>query len=305
MALIDFFKRLKKNSGIEFEVETEVVQPPRKEEKPKVVPLSMGELDNVKWEELASKLKAERILPPSYDKKPVRIKITLSKSGDPMAELEFRSTTSDSYRVLRITENQVYESVNSPVGFLSNTEMTDVWKKFRDDVKQKNALNQRFEIYGFKEQRKNLKRELDNLSKLDDLFEREAEFLDKYKNTRFASFGEYFDENYLPTFVVDQGEEIDLDAEMVTPFTPKTLEFCVSKLTAEAKLQEASVMNVFVEKCNELQTASIYKTGNWDKTIKKLVQVLSELEPQKTSVYIGAERNGVVQISEINPKNNE
>ena len=280
--------------------------PVKKIEVPKVVNLSMGEFEDIKWEEFAAKLKGERILPPSYEKKPAKVKVTLSKTGNPMAIVEFRSTTSDSYRVLMVLENEVYESINSPAAWLKNNSMTEIWKLFRDDVKYRNKFNQRLESYGFVQQRKNLEKELKNLSKLDDLFDREVEFLDKYKDCRFASFGEYFDENYLPTFVIDQGDEVDLDIEMVTPFTPKTLEFCVSKLTQKAKEDEASFIGDFVEKCEEIQTASIYKTGKWNKTITRLVDVLRELNPQKATGSLGSEKeDDAVQIDEDSPKSKE
>lgn len=275
MGLFDWLKKVK-NSGIDFEVETETLkeinsqtQEAKNEE---FAPFSMAEFEEINYAKLASILKEKRLLPPSYNKNPTSVKVLLSKRCDPMVDVTFSSTTSDSFRIYRILENEIYESVNG-YGFLPNTELLAVWKDFRDKEKYKNQVEQKSEIWKIKEQAKALQKEADRLYYIDEVFDAEINFLKKYKNCRFVSFGEYCDVNYLPCFLIEGDEDVLKDK--VTPFTPKTLEFCVSKLTEEAKEYEALYLSEFVDKCRELRVASIYRNYDaWDKTIARLVNVI-------------------------------
>ena len=116
---------------------------------------------------------------------------------------------------------------------------------------------------------------------MDMLFEEEKKFLERHKDDTFEFFGYLYSERETPFFVAPEKEQAEnvRTAEMVTPFSPKTLEFCVLRLNEEEKYinaEDEESLESFVQRCNKIASQSIYKTDKWEKTINLLVEILKK-----------------------------
>jgi len=257
----------------------------KKNEKPTEIirELSLLELGEIDWSKFGARLKQEQLLPPSYDRIPTKVTIGLSKKNKPKVELVFSSKTSDSYRTIMIcNDNEVFEYTNGAINQPTRTELVKTWRRFKEHV-----------IYGFdhdnineaneiKKQGQKLKEEAELMMNIETIFEEEKKFLENHKNDKYEFFGYMFDEETeIPFFVApeeDQAEGYHI-ATKVTPFTPKTLEFCVSKLNDDEKYSEAEdqeSLDFFIKKCEKIASYSIYTTNKWEKTINLLVQMLTK-----------------------------
>lgn len=83
------------------------------------------------WLKLGKDFKKHQCLPPSYQTKPSRVRVYNDKNGNSCATLTFESTSSDSYRIVRITDAGVYVCVNNQTNGLRDEEMTVVWNNFK------------------------------------------------------------------------------------------------------------------------------------------------------------------------------
>lgn len=255
-------------------------------EKPKekfIEKLSLLELSEINWSDFGAKLKQEQLLPPSYDRHPTSVKFRLSKTNKPVAEIVFNSKTSDSYRTIVIhDDNDVFEYTNGAQNMPTRKELVDVWQDFKRGQKLKISHNKHIESINIKNKANRLKRTAESMLNIDELFADELEFLENHKNDVFDFFGYMLDEEREIPFFVTTSEQSDDEysvEEMVTPFSPKTLEFCVSRLTDEEKyciVEDETSLKDFVSKCKNIATNSIYETDKWDKTINLLTDMLKE-----------------------------
>ena len=262
---------------------TKTVVPKAKQTKENDRELSLLELGEINWIEFGARLKQEQLLPPSYDRKPTKVNISLSKQNKPKVELVFNSKTSDSYRTIMIcNDNEIYEYTNGAINQPTRLELKTTWNKFKEHVIYGINHNNKEEVNKIRKQGEELRDRAEKMMNIDMIFNDEQEFLKKHKNDTYEFFGYmYDDEKEIPFFVLpakEQSENVHL-AEMVTPFTPKTLEFCVSKLNDEEKYSNAEdedSINCFIQKCKNIATKSIYQTDKWDKTINILVEMLKK-----------------------------
>ena len=89
MGFLDKLKKTKKIGQKQENQENQFVE----EKTQFVADISMYELEKANWEEFAGILKANKILPNSYIKKPASVDVKLSKKGQPMVLLTFNSAT--------------------------------------------------------------------------------------------------------------------------------------------------------------------------------------------------------------------
>jgi len=244
--------------------------------------LTLLELGEVDWTEFGSRLKQSQLLPPSYDRKPSKVNISLHTDNSPKVEIVFNSKTTDSYRTFKIYNNRIHEFVNGSNEANTRQEIIDEWKRFKKHIIYLLDRNNKNEIYEIKKKGEQLQQEALSLMNIEMLFEEEKKFLDRHKDDVYNFFGYMFDsEKEIPFFVApvkEQSENVQT-AEMVTPFSPKTLEFCVLKLTDEEKFSNAEdeeSIESFIQRCNQIKKYSIYKTEKWDDTIEILVRILKQ-----------------------------
>lgn len=104
----------------------------------------------------------------------------------------------------------------------------------------------------------------------------EKEFLEQNLTFDFFGFLNFGDE--IPVFVEKSCEE--LEAEIVYPYTPTMLKYCVKNLTKESKISEASDLDFFKEKCNIIAKKALYQEESWEDTINYLSSYIKEYSDQ-------------------------
>ena len=163
MGLLDRLFKRKQEEKIE--EKNEVIVP--KIEERKYVELNTGNITNlypdglplmvleyIDYSKFGVMLKQERLLPPSYEAKPIKVEID-NNYGKPRVVLTFKSKTSESERLVGITGYMVsYErKINQPIRVMEvNPLMIAVWRRFAEYVMWKWERGYRFEL--FDQQRK-------------------------------------------------------------------------------------------------------------------------------------------------------
>lgn len=142
MGLLDKLFKRKKEEQIE-EIKTELNEDARKtsffepsvmEKYPEGLPLTV--LEYLDYSKFGAMLKQERLLPPSYDRKPIKVEID-GVFDKPRVILTFKSKTSDSERMYSIYGYSVAASAKSrdSITILEvNHLMAEVWRNFAEKV---------------------------------------------------------------------------------------------------------------------------------------------------------------------------
>jgi len=115
-------------------IEIGYIKPSLAEKYPEGLPLNV--LQIIDYKKFGAMLKKEQLLPPSYDRNPIKVEID-EKFGGPRVILTFKSETSDSERVVSIYGYTVaYSSkINTPITILEvNNFMSEVWREFAEHV---------------------------------------------------------------------------------------------------------------------------------------------------------------------------
>lgn len=92
--------------------------------------LDLSTLTEENWHTLGKEFKKHQCLPPSYKTKPANIQIIKDKQEEITARITFLSTTSDNYRLVILSNNDVYVCVNNQNSGIRDEEMTRVWNNF-------------------------------------------------------------------------------------------------------------------------------------------------------------------------------
>ena len=269
MKFIDKIRR-KKTETIEEEKIAE--KQTKTEQKPFVADISMFELERADWVKFAGELKKNRILPNSYIKKPADVKVSLGENNRPMILLTFKSATSNSVRELLLLQDKVYQSVNGAMYNGGNQELIKLWEKFREDIRYSNYIRTNREGYFHKMRGEKMMKMAEKLKGMDNIYILEQAFLEKYKDAIFDDFGNDFSfEIYetIPTFECLERTEDGkyLNTEKVTPFSPRTLELCISKMTNGCRAEQGEYVPDFTKKCRRIQELSCYESPDWDRVI--------------------------------------
>jgi len=101
---------------------------------PKGLPRNV--LEVIDYSKFGAMLKSERLLAPSYDKRPINVEID-NRYGSPRVILTFKSTKSENVRFVSIMGFSVSYSkkINTELTILEvNLEMTAVWREFAEQV---------------------------------------------------------------------------------------------------------------------------------------------------------------------------
>lgn len=265
MNFLDMFKRKPKTEEVKKEEQ-------QTQKAPFVADISMFELENANWKRFAGILKQNRVLPNSYIKQPTEIKVSLGKNNRPMALLTFNSATSNSVRELLLLQDGVFQSVNGAIDDGKNQELNKLWKKFQEEIRYGNYINTNRAGYFHKMRGERMKKMAEKLLGMDNIYVLEQEFLEKYKDAYFDDFGNEFSFDIyqtVPAFecIERTPEGKYLNTEKVTPFSPRTLEFCISKMTNGARAEQGEYVPDFTKKCRRIQELSCFESDDWDKVI--------------------------------------
>lgn len=287
MGFFDFLKPKKQpeEAKVEPPVEVKFVED---QQKTKYVPeLSMLELSEVDWAEFGARLKAQNLLPGSYNTTPINVKVSLTEQNIPCAIVTFASSTTDSTRRIEVYDRFVRrcgKSNDNP----ESVSMSQVWRDYQDFVHCVINLKHRREVVMHKQKAKFLKGIDGNNQELieifenfDKFFEKEDKFLGTHKNDTFDILS-YHGENDLPC-VAKCTSIGKISSDHIVPFSPKTLEFCVARLAEEEKHYIAHDIESFKEKCKRIENASPYQNKDWQKTVDLLCEVILERYKDKTT----------------------
>ena len=145
MAEIEFNNKTKKTVNNKKDEEKE---PPMLTDNTRVIPgtgnvvnvypdgLPRNVLEAIDYKKFGAMLKQEQLLPPSYDKKPVKVEIG-DWCGFPRVFLTFKSKTSESFRIVGICRYSVAYStrMDKPIKVMeTNPLMIPVWHRFAESV---------------------------------------------------------------------------------------------------------------------------------------------------------------------------
>ena len=278
--ITDVLKKFNKQSEDSKEELQELSQEQEDKKEPFVADISLYEFENVNWTEFGTMLKQNKILPNSYIKEPAEIEVKIGKQGHPMVILTFNSATSSSVRKYMLLQDGAFQDINGVMDDGKNPELIRVWNNFKDEIKYRNFLNTNREEYFQKSAADRTIKIAERTKKtLEDLYNKEQLFLEKYKDAIFDGFhyqrleledGNYVRYGELPQFIILKKIEDGkyMDGEGVIPFTPRTLEFCILHMTNGQKIEDGKYPEDFEKKCRQLQAFSGYNSEDWDKVIK-------------------------------------
>ena len=105
-------------------------------------------LEVIDYSKFGAMLKQEQLLPPSYDRKPVKVEIE-DVCGSSSVILTFKSKTTESYRLVGIYKYYVSYStrMNKPVKIMENNPLfIPIWRRFAESVMYKWENGYRFGI---------------------------------------------------------------------------------------------------------------------------------------------------------------
>ena len=281
MGIIDFFKKKKikdtelNNEKLNVEVEKQAM------ENEKFIPdISLYDFENTDWLEFGRLLKQNKLLPNSYNKKPSEVVVKLSKAGQPMVLLTFKSETSNSVRKFMLLQNQAFQYVNDAIGDGKNQELNNIWNNFKDDIRLTREIITKRTIFKNIQEAESMIESAKKKMQYRNIDKKEQAFLKEYRYAEFDDFcnmpinGNIIDT--IPSFVpLGSSEHKEVNRlKPAVPFSPKTLEFCILHMTNGEKTEHGEYVEEFEQMCRELQEYSCYESENWDQVIeigKKLV----------------------------------
>ena len=283
MGILEFLqKKRDKENEIDFAVKSEN----KVEQKEKFVSdLSYIELQSADWAKFAGILKREGVLSNSYDKNPMDINYSIAKDNSPVVELTFQSKTSDSVRKVQLLKEHAYLYVNGKIEespeSQRNVILNKLWRNFQNKLRYHSMLETNREGFAHARRGARLFIESQKMMDMKDIYDREQEFLEKYKDAKFEDFcySAIFEKdrtgfvNYageLPKFIplkeTEDGHYASGDPAI--PFTPRTLEYCILHMTNGQKIEDGEYLFNFEEKCRKLQKYSCFESEDWDKVIE-------------------------------------
>ena len=109
-------------------------------------------LEYLDYGKFGALLKQDQLLPPSYDRRPIKVDID-EDYGKPRVILTFKSKTSDSWRMVSISGYCVTYSqkINQPITILEvNEQMSKVWCEFAERTMYLWERGYRFELLDYK-----------------------------------------------------------------------------------------------------------------------------------------------------------
>ena len=241
--------------------------------------ISLHQLKNADWEKFGSILKQNKILPNSYIKQPTAVEIKTTTNARPMVLLTFNSSTSNSVRRFKLLQDGAFQYINGTIDDGKNQELLNIWNKFKDEIRYLYFLNtNREETLQTLEANRTIKTAERTINTLKNLYNQEQAFLEKYKDFVFHDFnyrtlilddGAVIRYGELPQFTaLKRLSNVSIDGERVLPFTPKTLEFCILRMTNCLKIEEGEQLENFEKKCRQIQAFSGYESEDWGNVIE-------------------------------------
>ena len=272
---MSFIKNIFKNNVELEQVRGKEIEEPPKE--PFVADITTYELQDADWNKFGSMLKQNRVLPNSYIKRPVDVKVSASKNGSPMVLVTFNSATSTSVRKFLLLQDRAFQYVNDAIDDGKDVKLNTIWQQFQDDIRYISMLEANREGGFHKARGERMMKTAERIINYEHFYELEQAFLEKYKDATFMDFGHYFSDK--PSYFV-KAEYLDggrrVRGESVVPFSPKTLEFCILKMSDDLKIYEGYCISDFVRKCKKLQEYSAFESDAWDKVIEFGKELVTE-----------------------------
>ncbi len=279
MSIIDYFRRKSVD-----EKENLILEEEQKQEK-FVSDLSFVELQKTDWKSFAGVLKDNGVLSASYDKSPISVEYSIARDNSPMVELTFKSNTSDSIRKVQLYRDRAYLYVNGAIEAFPETQRNKdlgaIWENFQNRIRYNNMIDTNREGFFHSRRGTRLILEAQKMINMQDVYDREQEFLEKNKDVKFDGFcysaifekdetGRFNYAGELPKFVplIEKEDGYFVDGEPVIPFTPRTLEYCILHMTKGQKIEDGEYLDGFEEKCRKLQKYSCFESEDWDKVIE-------------------------------------
>lgn len=265
------FNKQNKNNLLEQEVTIQEQIAPKE---PFVAENSIYELEDTDWLEFGRILKQNKVLPNSYLKNPSKVEVKSSKNGKPIVVLTFNSATSNSVRKFMLLPDKAFQYINGAIDDGKNQTLNNIWKAFQDRIKLVREIKLKRESYQNVLRAEEMLEDAKKMMTYRNIYQLEQSFLEKYKNVRFREFcyipaGKCIIDT-IPAFIPlndsENGENKFLDPAV--PFSPKTLEFCIVRMTKEKKTELGEYTEDFEDMCRELQENSCYESENWDRVIE-------------------------------------
>ena len=197
------------------------------------------------------------------------MQVSLDENNRPKIRLTFESATSTSVREIELTQDSAVQYINGIIsGGIKNQDLISAWKTFQEEIRYYNKLETNREGYFSKLKGDKLMKVAKKLQGMCDIYEREEKFLEKYKDADFDEFT-YGTLYTPPMFIPYERDEKGMIeyGEGVVPFTPRTLELCIIRMTDNCKAEAGLFLREFEQRCKKIAEESCFSSENWDKVI--------------------------------------
>lgn len=272
MRLKDLFTRKKDNKNIESEQEIESI------EIPKYYEISLLRMLDADWRFFGARLMLKGVIPSVFDQHPKSVKLGIAWNNTPYVELTYKSRKDDDSKTFRLYQEDA-KCVIDGTWETNNEELLNLWKNFKNYLQGLEFIsrNQNIQYHTrmvddmFKEYPDQKPDAID----FDEFYKKEDEFINEHKYTIFESFGCIEDEYAFAEHKIDLGSETHF-MNCVKPFSPRTLEYCVLRLSSEEKDKIRQDIDLFQSKCMGVALSSSFVTEDWERTINLLVDVVGK-----------------------------
>ena len=236
---------------------------------------SLLDLLDANWRSFGCRLMIKNVLPANFSQNPSSVKVGVSDDKKPYAEVTYKDRRTGEMMTYKIYQN--FATIVNKTGLeVSNEVLEEVWREFRRYLsasavikKQEDLQHHRMLESDYNQQQETKIAPLD----LKNFEKREEQFLLKYKDIEFDSFGLYNDIGLFAGCEVDSFGGVK-NFTIAKPFSPRTLEFCVNHLSKEAKNKEYEDEDKFKLKCTDVAIKSSYLSRDWERLTNILFEVL-------------------------------
>ena len=236
---------------------------------------SLMELLDADWRFFGGRLMMKEILPANFSQKPDVVKVGLAINNSPYAEVTYKDRKTGDSRTYKLYQKTA-RFVNGSNWETKNDALEEAWGEFRRYLSAVVNIRKQSDI-AYHQLAENAYNQFGNMKTepldFDDLYKREVEFLEKYQEVKFDTFGAYGDVALFACCEVDADGRVQ-DFHTVKPFSPRILEFCVARLTNEAKNKELENEEAFRTKCLEVALNSPFMSKDWERLPDVLFSVL-------------------------------
>ena len=256
----------------------------------KFVPeFSLLDLLDADWRFFGSRLLVNGEFPVRLNLKLESVNVGFGSDNKPYAEVVYKDRKFGYAKTYRLYQKSA-KVVKSSRWEDENADLDRTWREFKRyltaNVVLKRQDGMQYHRILESEYNENTGANIEVLD-FEKFFKKEEEFLEKYKDVSFDTFGTYKGVGIFAGCQEDSEGCLQY-YNMAKPFSPRTLEFCVGHLTDEAKDNELANEEDFRFKCVEVAVNSPYLSKDWERLPEILYSALkNQMDSKKNGRKFG------------------